>query len=188
MAVTKLEFSHSNPSVFLTFPNSFQFCNGFAFFSSLSSFLSHKYSNQTLPRNSRPLSILLICSRFRSFRRQRYVFAWQGTEWDEVEKYLSGFTKIKYIHAITNFTDWRKLDVEYEMVGGIDYKHEQHIMKYQRENGLTLWTSSMHKAFTAINASYLQSSVVAKAPHWLNAAISNFKHDFMESSSSGGKE
>ncbi|CAI8588843.1 unnamed protein product [Vicia faba] len=166
MAVTKLEFSHSNPSVFLTFPNSFQFCNGFAFFSSLSSFLSHKYSNQTLPH---------IVDMFE-------------VEWDEVEKYLSGFTKIKYIHAITNFTDWRKLDVEYEMVGGIDYKHEQHIMKYQRENGLTLWTSSMHKAFTAINASYLQSSVVAKAPHWLNAAISNFKHDFMESSSSGGKE
>ncbi|KAL5052427.1 hypothetical protein RYX36_033109 [Vicia faba] len=34
---------------------------------------------------------------------------------------------------------------------------------------------------------FLRSSVAAKAPHWLNAAISNFKHDFMESSSSGGK-
>ncbi|XP_058780796.1 uncharacterized protein LOC131654890 isoform X2 [Vicia villosa] len=81
-----------------------------------------------------------------------------------------------------------KVDVEYETAGGIDCKQEQHIIKYQRENdGLTLWTGSTARASTAINASYLQSSAAAKAPHWLNAAISNSKHDFMERSSSGGK-
>ncbi|KAL5073876.1 hypothetical protein RYX36_012860 [Vicia faba] len=81
-----------------------------------------------------------------------------------------------------------KLDVEYETAGGIDCKQEQHIMKYEREKeGLTLWTGSTQRASAATNASYSLSSAAAKAPHWLDAAISNSKHDLMESGSSGGK-
>lgn len=77
-----------------------------------------------------------------------------------------------------------KVEVEYETVGGIGCKQEQHIIKYQRENeGLTLLPGSTY----ATNASCLQSSAAAKAPHWLNAAICNSKHDLMESCSSGGK-
>ncbi|KAI5402835.1 uncharacterized protein LOC127087998 isoform X1 [Lathyrus oleraceus] len=83
---------------------------------------------------------------------------------------------------------WGKLDEEYETAGGIDCKQEQHIIKYRRENeSLTLWPGSSPRESVAINASSSQSSAVAKAPHWLNAAISNSKHDLMESSSSGGK-
>ncbi|XP_058735121.1 uncharacterized protein LOC131607099 [Vicia villosa] len=73
-----------------------------------------------------------------------------------------------------------KLDVEYQMDGGIDCKQKQRIMKYQRENGLTLWTGSTQRALADINASYLLSSAAAKAPHWLNAAISNSKHDLLD--------
>ncbi|CAK8569091.1 unnamed protein product [Lathyrus sativus] len=81
-----------------------------------------------------------------------------------------------------------KLDVEYETAGGIDCKQEQHIIKYRRENeGLTLWPGSSLRASATFNASSSQSSAAAKAPHWLNAAISNSKHGLMESSSSGGK-
>ncbi|KAI5392044.1 hypothetical protein KIW84_076723 [Lathyrus oleraceus] len=72
--------------------------------------------------------------------------------------------------------------------GGIDCKQEQHIIKYRRENeGLTLWPGASPRESVAINVSSSQSSAAAKAPHWLNAAISNPKHDLMESISSGGK-
>ncbi|BAT77690.1 hypothetical protein LR48_Vigan09g031600 [Vigna angularis] len=81
----------------------------------------------------------------------------------------------------------RKSNVEYQTVGSVDCKQEQHMVKYQKETeSPTWWPSLSPTASTGIVASYLQTSA-AKTLDWLNTAIGTSRQDLMESCSSGEK-
>ncbi|QCE16686.1 uncharacterized protein LOC114195913 isoform X2 [Vigna unguiculata] len=81
----------------------------------------------------------------------------------------------------------RKSNVEYQTVGSIDRKQEQHMVKYQKETeSPTWWPSLSPTASPGIVASHLPSSA-AKTLDWLNTAIGTSKQDLMETCSSGEK-